>query len=361
MILVSNPKKQYLAIKKEINIAIKNVLESGWYILGEKVEQFENEFAKYCETKYCVGVGNGTDAITLSLLAFNIGYGDEVICPSLTATFTALGISATGAKPVFADIEEESYTIDPDKIEKLITKKTKAIVPVHLYGHPADMDKITTIAKKHKLVVIEDACQAHGARYKGKRVGSLGDAACFSFYPTKNLGALGDGGAVTTNNKNIADAIHMLRNGGQKNRYEHVLLGRCSRLDELQAAILSVKLKYLDEWNKKRTKIAQEYLKQIKSPTIILPKVQNWAQPAWHLFVIRSKNRENLMEHLLSHQIQTLVHYPISAHLQTIYYSPAIKLLVTEKIAKKILSLPIYPELSLNQVKEIATLCSNSK
>ncbi|TSC92870.1 MAG: pyridoxal phosphate-dependent protein [Candidatus Berkelbacteria bacterium Licking1014_7] len=353
MQLVSNPGKQNKKIRQEILTTIKKVIDSGWYILGSEVEQFEKEFAKYCQTKYCIGVGNGTDAITLALLALDIGRGDEVICPSFTATFTALGISATGARPVFADIDEKTYTIDPKDIEKRITEKTKAIIPVHLYGHPADMDPILKIAKQHKLVVIEDACQSHGARYKGKRVGSLGDAACFSFYPTKNLGALGDGGAVITNNKKIADKIKMLRNGGQKNRYEHVLLGRNSRLDELQAAILSVKLKYLDEWNKKRIKIAQKYLELIKSPTIKLPKVQPWAQPVWHLFVIQTNNRDKLMTALAKKNIMTQIHYLIPAHLQPIYRPPAIKLPTTEEIVTKIISLPIYPELIKSQQEKI--------
>lgn len=353
MLLVSNPGIQNQKITKELQQTLKQVISSGWYILGSKVEQFEQAFARYCGTKYAIGVGNGTDAITLALLALGIGPGDQVICPSLTATFTALGISATGAKPVFADIDEATYTIDPADIKKRITNKTKAIMPVHLYGHPADMDAIKKIAKRNKLVVIEDAAQAHGALYKGRKVGSLGDAACFSFYPTKNLGALGDGGAITTNNKKLAEKIKMLRNGGQKNRYEHVLLGRNSRLDELQAAILLAKLKHLDQWNKKRQKIATVYSRTLKSTSIVIPRQAPWATSVWHLYVVRSKSRQQLASYLKNHGIATQIHYPVPVHLQSIYRSQKPKLPVTERLVKEIISLPIYPELTDRMVKKI--------
>lgn len=362
MQLVSNPSAQNHKLRSKLVQTFEHLLDSGWYILGAEVEQFEQEFAAYCEVKYCVGVGNGTDAITLALLALGIGKGDEVICPSLTATFTALAISATGATPVFADIDESTFTIDPSDIARRITPKTKAIIPVHLYGHPADMDPILKIAKKHLLAVVEDACQAHGARYKNKRVGSLGDIGCFSFYPTKNLGALGDGGAITTNNQKIATAVHMLRNGGQKNRYEHVLLGRNSRLDELQAAILRVKLPYLDKWNKKRMQIAHTYSKQLKtSSNICIPLTKKWAEPVWHQYVIKSNKRDQLMDYLRSKDIQTQVHYPIPAHLQPIYKQKNQRLPITEKVCNEILSLPIYPELSIKKVNQIATLISRKK
>lgn len=354
MQLVSDPKAQNASIKKEIMMAIEEVVDSGWYILGSKVEQFEQEFAKYCGVKYCIGVRNGTDAITLALLALGIGSGDEVICPSLTATFTALAISAAGAEPVFADVSESTLTIDPEDIEKRITKKTKAIVPVHLYGHPADMDPILKIAKKHKLFVIEDACQAHGAKYKGKTAGSIGEMGCFSFYPTKNLGGVGDGGAVTTNDVKISETLKMLRNGGQANRYEHVILGRNSRLDELQAAVLLVKLKYLKEWNRLRSQIAKNYRKQLSSLDIILPEEVEWADPVHHLFVIRVKNRTELAEKLKQLEIQTQVHYPIPAHLQPIYTYSSSSLPTTERICQEILSLPIYPELSEKEAAGIA-------
>lgn len=354
MQLVSDPKAQNESIRNEIVSTFKTFLDSGWYILGEKVEEFEQKFAKFCQAKHCVGVGNGTDAITLALLALGVGNGDEVICPSMTATFTALGISATGAKPVFADIDEDNCTIDPKDIEHRITKKTKAIIPVHLYGHPADMDPIIKIAKKNNIFVVEDACQAHGAEYKGKRVGSIGDAACFSFYPTKNLGALGDGGAVTTNSKKIADEISMLRNGGQKDRYHHVVLGRNSRLDELQAAILLVKIKYLEEWNEKRRKIAKSYIKELNMANIILPTEAPWARSVYHQFVIRVKDREEVMEGLKNRDIQTQIHYPIPAHIQPIYKKNVQELPMTERICEEIISLPIYPELAIQKAREIA-------
>lgn len=345
MQLVSDPKAQNKLIKSELMSSIEEVLDSGWYILGNKLEEFEQKFANFCQTKYCIGVGNGTDAITLTLLALGIGNGDEVICPSMTATFTALGISATGAKPVFADINGYNYTLDPEDIEKRITSKTKAIIPVHLYGHPADMDPILDIAKKHNLFVIEDACQAHGAEYKGKKVGSIGNAGCFSFYPTKNLGALGDGGAVTTNSPELADKIRILRNGGQKTRYEHILLGRNSRLDELQAAILTVKLNHLNAWNEKRRQIAKGYKEALATQDIILPIEESWGKSAYHLFVIRIKDREELIQKLKTEEIQTQIHYPIPAHMQPIYIDKTIILPVTEKVCREILSLPIYPEL----------------
>lgn len=356
MQLVSDPKAQNQSIRSDLIVCIKRVIDSGWYILGSEVEAFEKEFASYCETKYSVGVGNGTDAITLSLLAFGIGAGGEVICPSLTATFTALGISSAGAKPVFADVNEKTYTINPADIEKRITKKTKAIIPVHLYGHPADMDPILKIARKHSLRVIEDACQAHGARYKGKRVGSIGDTGCFSFYPTKNLGALGDGGAVTTNNKKIAEKISMLRSGGQKNRYEHVLLGRNSRLDELQAAILSFKLKRLDGWNQQRQALAKRYSQQLKSANITLPREAPWAIHSFHLFVIRTTKRDKLIAQLKKMDIQSQIHYPIPAHKQPVYSSEKTRLPVTEKVSRELLSLPIYPELKQSDVEKITKI-----
>lgn len=349
MQLVSDPKAQNKSIKQELTQAIDHVIESGWYILGKKVEEFETEFANYCKVSTCVGVGNGTDAITLSLLALGIGAGDEVICPSLTATFTALGISATGAKPVFADIDEATFTIDPNDLKKRITKNTKAIIPVHLYGHPADIDPILEIAKGHGLYVIEDACQAHGAEYKGKRVGSIGDAGCFSFYPTKNLGALGDGGAITTNNPLIGEKIKMIRNGGQKTRYDHVVLGRNSRLDEIQAAILLIKLKHLDEWNQNRRKIAKKYAEGLAGVSLTLPLEKEWAKSVYHLFVVKSKNRDQLMEKLAKKGIQSQIHYPIPAHMQPIYNDGA-NLKTTEKVCDEILSLPIYPELETSSI-----------
>lgn len=350
---VANPGAENRQLIKELSETFEEVVKSGWYILGDKVEQFEKAFAHFCQAKYCVGLGNGTDGITLALLACGIGPGDEVICPSLTATFTALGISATGAEPVFTDVDEQTYTIDPQAIEERITKNTKAIIPVHLYGHPANMDRINGIAARHKLLVIEDAAQAHGALYKGKKIGSLGDAACFSFYPTKNLGALGDGGAVTTNDKKIAANIAMLRNGGQKNRSEHVLLGRNSRLDELQAAFLLAKLPYLDEWNKKRQRLASAYQHELAGLDLDLPKPAPWATSVWHLFVIRTKRRAALMAYLKKNNIDSQIHYPIPAHRQPIYRQKDGPLPITEKLANEIISLPMFPQLTQDQAVSI--------
>lgn len=349
----ANPGADNRQLIQELAEAFEEVVESGWFILSDKVEQFEKAFASYCHTQYCIGVGNGTEAITLTLLAYGIGPGDEVICPSLTATFTALGISATGATPVFADVDEQTYTIDPQDIEHRITLKTKAIIPVHLYGHPADMDQINDLARRHKLIVIEDAAQAHGAWYKGQKVGSLAEAACFSFYPTKNLGALGDGGAVTTNDEKVAEKIIMLRNGGQKSRSEHVLLGRNSRLDELQAAFLLTKLPYLDEWNKKRQQLAVGYQKELTGLPIGIPRQAAWATSVWHLFVIRAKRRAELMAYLKKNNIATQIHYPVPAHWQPIYRQKDDHLPTTEKLVKEIMSLPMFPGLTQAQVVSI--------
>lgn len=355
MQLVSDPKTQNLLIQKELSEQINKVIESGWYILGQEVRDFEAEFAKYCDVEHAVGVANGTDAISIALLALGVGVGDEVICPSFTATFTALAISAIGAIPVFADIKDD-YTIDPVSIGEKITSKTKAIVPVHLYGFAANMLAINEIAKKNNLVVVEDACQAHGCIYKGKKVGSWGDAGCFSFYPTKNLGGLGDGGAITFKDAKYSEIATILRNGGQKNRYEHVLLGRNSRLDELQAAILSVKLKYLDGWNQKRRLIAQKYREEFAGMSFVFPPINNAVQPVYHQFVIRVSNREGLMNYLKENEIQTQIHYPIPAHMQPIYFNKNNVLSKTEKFAGEIVSLPIYPELSLEKVIEISAI-----
>lgn len=359
MQLVSDPKPGNLALKRALKNAFERVLTSGWYILGQEVELFEAEWAKFCDTTYAIGVGNGTDAITLALLACEIGPGDEVICPSLTATFTALAISATGATPVFADVSADTFTLNPSDCVNKITPRTKAIIPVHLYGHPADMDPIMALAKKHRLIVIEDACQSHGALYKGKRVGSIGDAGCFSFYPTKNLGGLGDGGAITTNSVRLASRCKILRNGGQKNRYEHTKLGRNSRLDELQAAFLRVKLAHLDSWIKKRQSIATIYRSRITNSDIILPQVSPWAESVWHLFVVQVDRRDTFMTKLKDQGIATQIHYPIPAHKQPIYRT-SLKLPNTERLIQTITSLPIYPELPLLEIKRICKIINSS-
>jgi len=352
MILCSNPALQYLSYKKQINAAIKQVLQSGWFILGNEVKAFEEEFAKYIGVNFAKGTGSGTDAIMLALKALQIGAGDEVITVSQTAVATVAAIEMAGAKPVMVDIEEDFYTIAPEKIEAAITPKTKAVVAVHLYGQPADLNAILKITKKHKLKLIEDCAQAHGAIYKNKRAGSIGDVGCFSFYPTKNLGALGDGGMVVTNDAKLAEKVEMLRQYGWKKRYISEFAGVNSRLDELQAAILRVKLAHLDDDNAKRNHIAQMYDKQFGQTEIIIPKKRQNCSHVYHLYVIRAKKRDQLLEHLKQQGIAAAVHYPMPVHLQTAYNHRQ-KLPVTEKIAKEILSLPMYPELTEKQTQKI--------
>lgn len=348
-------KLQYLSMKNEMEMAISNVLESGRYILGEKVELFENNFAKYCETRYGIGVANGTDAIHLALLACGVGKGDEVITVSNTATPTVLAITYTGAQPIFVDIEPEYFTIDADKIEERVTERTKAILPVHLYGQPADLDPILELAQKYDLRVIEDACQAHGAKYKGKRVGAIGDVGCFSFYPTKNLGGYGDGGMAVTDNEEVAEKLRMLRNYGMKKQYHSIIRGFNSRLDELQAAILDVKLKKLDEWNEKRRRNALIYNKYLEGSEVTVPAERKGSFHVYHLFVIRIEKRDGLASFLDSRGVGTAVHYPVPVHLQEAFsYLPSGGLPITERYAKHILSLPIYPELSEEQIQKIS-------
>jgi dTDP-4-amino-4,6-dideoxygalactose transaminase len=346
--------EQYTDIKEKIDSAIKQVLESGWYILGEELKAFEEEFAKYCQVKYAVGCASGTEAIALSLMALNIKQGDEVITVPNTAVPTVSAISMVGAKPVFVDIDNH-FLIDVSRIEKVITKKTKAIMPVHLYGQMADMTEITKIAKKHNLRVVEDACQAHGAEYKGRKAGSWADLGCFSFYPTKNLGGYGDGGAVTTNSKALYERLLMLRNYGQSRRYYHAVKGINSRLDEIQAAILKVKLKYLDQWNKQRRVIAQIYNDLLKD-ICIAPHQKGNAYHIFHLYVIRVNKRGVIQSYLKTHGIDTLIHYPIPVHLQKAYEKLGYQkgdFSVTEQFAEEILSLPMHPYLENKDVKYI--------
>jgi len=351
-------KKQYEDIKDEIKGPVEKVVTSGGFILGEDVKLFEQEFPDYCGVKHGVGVNSGTDALFLACLACGIGKGDEVIVMPYTYIATALGISMAGARPVFVDIEEKTYNIDVSKIEKAITKKTKAILPVHLYGHPVDMDPLMEIAKKHNLKVIEDCAQAHGALYKDKKVGSFGDAACFSFYPTKNLGAFGDGGMVISNSEDIKERLLLLRDYGRKGRYEHILKGYNSRLDTLQAAILRVKLKHLDEWNEKRRKSAHLYTKLFKENNIdlVLPNESDYAKHVYHLYPVRVKDRKSVMEKLAEKGIRTLMHYPIPIHLQDAYKDLGHKkgdFLISEKCCEEILSLPMYPELPEEEIKYV--------
>ena len=349
-----NLKKQYLSIKSEIDKAIKRVLDSGWFILGEQVGKFEKEFAKYCGVKYCVGVANGMEALQLSLMALDIKKGDEVITTPLSAAATSLAIIQVGAKPVFVDIDPVSFNIDVNKIERAITKRTKAILPVHLYGQMADMSAIIKIAKKYNLKIIEDACQAHGASLNNKQAGNWGDCGAFSFYPSKNLGAFGDGGAITTNSKNLADKIKFLRNYGQVGRYEHKYMGLNSRLDEMQAGILRVKLKYLKKWNGQRQQISKIYQQELQDLDLILPQFENKTDHVWHLYVIRTKKQDKLQKYLAQQGIGTQVHFP-----KVLYNQLAIKPFSkgkcpqAERVVKEILSLPIYPELSEKEVKYV--------
>lgn len=335
-------KYMHSEIKDEIMQAINEVLDSEWYIRGTKCEQFERNFAKYCGAKYCVGVGNGLDAIEFILRAINIKPGDEVILPSHTFIATALAVTRCGAIPILVE-PDKYYLINYNLIEEKITDKTKAIIVVHLYGQAVDMKPINKIAKKYNLKVVEDAAQAHGATYMGKKVGILGDAAAFSFYPGKNLGAFGDAGAVVTNNKEIADNIKMLGNYGSIDKYYHRLKGFNSRLDEIQAAILDVKLKQLNKWNEYRNYIATRYLIEINNNKIILPKIMNLNTHVWHLFVIRTKNRKKLQEFLNNNGINTVIHYPIPIHLQEAYFDMDKNIYpIAELYAKEVLSLPIY-------------------
>jgi dTDP-4-amino-4,6-dideoxygalactose transaminase len=346
----------YLEIKDELDAAYQRVMNSGWYILGEEVRAFEEEFATYCGTKHCVGVGNGLEALQLILRAYGVGPGDEVIVPANTYIATWLAVSNAGATVVPVEPNQGTLNIDPERIESAITPRTKAILPVHLYGQPAEMGAISEIARIHGLKVIEDAAQAHGGRYKDRRAGGLGDAAGWSFYPTKNLGAYGDAGAVTTDDAELAGAIRLLRNYGSKNKYYNDEKGINSRLDELQAALLRVRLKHLDRWNDRRAKIAAKYLGELKETGLQLPAVCAGAAPVWHLFVVRSKYRDELQTFLTGRGISTLVHYPVPPHLQKAYPEltfQAKALPITEAIHREVLSLPIGPHLSDTGVQRV--------
>ncbi|KAF0135280.1 MAG: pyridoxal phosphate-dependent protein [Candidatus Saganbacteria bacterium] len=353
-----NLKMHYQQVKNEIDDAIWRVLSAGWYILGEEGEAFEDEFSRYCGVSYGVGVGSGTEALHLALVAAGVKTGDEVITVPNTAIPTISAISFAGAVPVLVDIDPDTYTMDPGKVEAVITNKTKAIIPVHLYGQCADMNPIINVARKYKLTVIEDACQAHGALYKGQRAGSLGDLACFSFYPSKNLGAFGDGGMVVTNNKELANRLRMLRNYGQEKRYHHKIKGFNSRLDEMQAAILRIKLKHLNAWNRIRTEKAGLYFKLLNEfPDVIMPIEMSYAKHVYHLFVIRHKKRNELQNFLMNNGIETLIHYPVPVHLQESYQDLGYKcdeFSITEGSAETILSLPLYPEIEDDGIRYIA-------
>ena len=355
-------------MEKELNTDLRSafdrVFSRSWYIEGEEDKAFEEKFADYCGVRYCVGVGNGLDALMLSLKALDIGLGDEVIVPSNTYIATALAVTYVGAKPVFVEPRITTFNIDPNLIEAAITEKTKAIMPVHLYGQPCEMDSILSIARKHNLKVIEDCAQAHGATYKGKKVGSFGDVAGFSFYPGKNLGALGDAGAVVTNDKALAEKVRALGNYGSDYKYHHIYKGHNSRLDELQAAFLSAKLPHLDRMNEERRKIANRYLAEIKNPAIVLPTVINEAVPVWHTFAIRCKERDKLEKWLNEKGIGTNKHYPIPMHLQDCYKDLGIiegTLPVAEEISRTELSIPMYYGMSDDQIQYVINTINDYK
>ena len=359
MIPMNDFKKEYTQLRPHMLKAIDQTLQSGQYVLGKNVKKFERNFAKYIGARYCIGVANGLEALQISLMVLGFGKGDEVITVSNTAVATALAITNVGVTPVFVDIDDY-YHIDVDKIEEKITKRTKAIIPVHLFGQVVDIVGLLKIAKKYNLKVIEDACQAHGASYKGKKAGSFGDVGCFSFYPTKNLGAYGDAGAITTDSKTLYKKCLMLRNYGQKNRYEHHFKGMNSRLDELQAAILNTKLKKLNSLLSKRNKIAQSYINNLKGVNqIILPKIRKNNYHSFHLFVILAENRDKLQKYFKEKGIETIIHYPIPIHKQVSFKEyQKVKLASTEELSKKILSLPVSPFL---KEKEVVRICSAIK
>lgn len=351
---------QVRSLHPEIQAAIIGVLESGNFILGENLKCFEGEFASYCGARYAIGVGSGTDALRLALMACGVGPGDEVITAPNTAAASAMAISSVGAKPVFVDVDSY-YNMDAPQIERAITSRTRAIVPVHLYGHPADMDSILAVAQKHGLPVIEDACQAHGAAYRGRKVGSIGRFGCFSFYPTKNLGGYGDGGMIITNQSDDYEMLRQLRNLGQTDRYHHAVKGLNSRLDELQAAVLRIKLKRLDEWNHRRRALAQTYRESLPSE-VKVPEEADYASHVYHLYVVRVARRDDLRQFLADQGIETLIHYPIPIHLQEAYSDLQLKpgcFPAAERAAEEIISLPLYPSLEQKDLHIVSNAISN--
>lgn len=352
-----DPKRQHDALRPELDAAIAQVLSSGWYILGPAVRAFEEQFAAFCGSRFCVGVGNGTEALYLAMAALGIGSGDEVITVANAAVYEPLTILQTGARPVFVDVDAQSYTLDPALLEAAITPRTKAIMPVHLYGCMADMDAIMVIAERYGIPVIEDCAQAHGATWRGRPAGSIGVIGCFSFYPTKNLGAIGDGGALTTNDPVLDAKLRRLRQYGWERKYYSTDPGGLnSRLDELQAAILSVKLRYLPAWNERRRAIAERYDELLSGTPLILPNVPPHSTHVYHLYVVRTPQRDQLQAALRERGIGTDIHYPLPAHRQPIYrgLAPAHGLPATEQLAGEVLSLPMYPELSDAEVHAVA-------
>lgn len=352
-----NMEGPYQELHDELDEVYHRVMASGWYILGEEVASFEQEFSAFCGVKHCIGVGNGLEALHLILHAYNIGVGDEVIVPANTYIATWLAVSYAGALPVPVEPDERTYNLNPERIEKAITSRTRAVLAVHLYGQTAEMDAINALARQYDLRVIEDAAQAHGARYDTKRAGSLGDAAGWSFYPGKNLGALGDAGAVTTNDDELADKIRMLRNYGSKIKYHNLAKGYNSRLDEFQAAFLRVKLKYLNEWNARRSHLADLYCEMLNNNTDLrLPFVPAHMKSAWHVFVVRTHRREQLQEYLQANGIGALIHYPVPPHLQPAYREldlPVGCFPISEHISDQVLSLPMGPHLSTMELERV--------
>ena len=361
MIPLVDLKAQYLSIKEEIDIAIKDTVDNSVFIKGKKVEQFEDEFARFCDAKYSVGCSNGTSAIYAALKALDISTSDEVIIPSHTFIGTAEPVILAGAKIVFADIDSNTYSVSPSSIKKLITDKTKAIIPVHLYGNPAPMDEIMEIAVDHDLKIIEDCAQAHGAEFKGKKVGTFGDIGCFSFYPGKNIGAFGDAGAVVTNSKRLAEKMSSFVDHGRipGEKYLHDMEGFNFRIDTLQAAILSVKLKHLHGWNEKRRAHAKMY-NDLLSGLVVLPKETPNAKSVYHLFVVQVPNRDPLLKYLNDNGIGAGIHYPVPLHLQPVFRNhPSKNLGVTEAVSKKIISLPMFPELSGADIELVCDVLKN--
>ena len=358
MILCSNPSEQFKSYQSEIELAITAVIRSSSYILGEQVSLLETEFADYIGTSSSVGVANGTDAIEIALRALNVGFGDEVITVSHTAVATIAAIEASGAKAVLVDINPKFYTLNPNRLEEVLTKKTKAIIAVHLYGNAVDLDPILSFCETNQLFLIEDVSQAHGAKYKGRRLGSIGDIGCFSCYPTKNLGAIGDAGLVTTDSLDLAERIRMIREYGWQNRTS-IIPGRNSRLDELQAAILRIKLKHLDSDNQKRRDKAKFYYENLSSLPLLLPNISSNVEPVFHLFVIQVETQMELIKYLKKKDIMVGVHYPLPVHLHPAYKGRVVHskdMSVTESIVNKIISLPIYPELSNSDSKLIVNV-----
>ncbi len=360
MISFLDLKAPYLELKQELDEAIARVVSSGWFIGGGEVDRFEEDFAQYCGAIHAMGVANGLDALHLALRAMDVGPGDEVIVPSNTYIATWLAVSQCGATPVPVEPDARTYNIDPALIEVAITSRTKVILPVHLYGQPADMDPILAIARKHGLRVLEDGAQAHGARYKGQRLGAHGDAVAWSFYPGKNLGAMGDGGAVTTNDAHLADRIRVLRNYGSRVKYVNAVQGYNSRLDPIQAAILRVKLAHLDKWNARRGVIAGRYQQGLANCGLKLPHVPDWAEPVWHLYVVQHPRRDALQKQLGEAGIGTLIHYPIPPHLQGAYANMGLgkgTFPISERIHESVLSLPISPSMTLEQANQVVACC----